>query len=96
MQMAMNIKQFTYEIFDTMASAGSFVADSIKSKTKQDTTEPLPEVQQELAPPPAPTFSAEEVELAKNLAREEGVSQGYDNAKAQFEQQQAEIGRAHV
>lgn len=84
----MNIKQFTYEIFDGVASAGSFLADSIKSK-RQEANDIQPEIAAE-APPPAPTFSADEVEIAKNLAREEGIQQGYAQAKKQFEEQQAE------
>lgn len=87
----MNIKQFTYEIFDSLthggSKAGSFVTD-LKSK-RQDANNIQPGTDEQ-APPQAQTFSADEVELAKNLAREEGISQGYAQAKKQAEEQNAE------
>ena len=92
MQATMNIRQFTYEIFDGVANtaniAGSYITESFKSK-KQEATNIQPEQALEQAPPQAPTFSAEELEVARNLAREEGISQGYDQAKKQFEERQA-------
>ncbi len=90
----MNIKQFTYEIFDGVANtaniAGSYIAESFKSKSRQDATGTQTEEVIEQAPPAAPTFSAEELEVAKGLAREEGITQGYEQAKKQFEEKQVE------
>ena len=92
MKTQMNIRQFTYEIFDGVASkaniAGSYIADSMLSKTKQEATNIQPELVEQA--PPVPTFSAEELELAKVLAKEEGINAGYEQAKKQFEEQRAE------
>lgn len=82
------IKPFLYEVLDGFAHAGGLIRS--KEKSLAVPAEEIQEEVQELAPPPAPTFSLEELEVAKNLAREEGISKGYADAKTAFETQQQE------
>jgi len=81
-----NIKPFFYEVLDGFASAGGIIS----AKLPKEVVAEEKEQEQELAPPLAPTFSLEELEIAKNLAHEEGISKGYADAKAAFEREQEE------
>jgi flagellar biosynthesis/type III secretory pathway protein FliH len=78
----MNIKAFTYEIFGDFEDVAF-----TENAPKKSLGEVAPEVKAEVAPEViAPTFSQEEVEMAKNLAREEGIRQGYEEARIKFEE----------
>lgn len=79
----MNIRAFTYEALGDFEAVG-FVESAPRKSNKEVVAE---EVKVEEIPEiVVPTFSQEELDLAKSLAREEGLRQGYDEAKAKFEE----------
>lgn len=86
----MNIRAFTYEALGGFEEVG-FVESAPKKSAKDIVPE---EVRIEEVPEIiVPTFSQEDIDLAKSLALEEGIRQGYDEAKARFEadKKEAEI-----
>ena len=71
----MNVRSYNYEGFDFAAKAiESFDAPKAAHIPIQ-------------APAPRPMFTTEDVELAKSLAREEGIREGQEHAKKQYEEE---------
>jgi len=73
----MNVRSFTYEGFEL-------------GKAPIEVLE-MPKHVPIAAPAPRPMFTTEEIELAKTLAREEGTREGYEKAKAEFDEKQTGI-----
>ncbi len=77
----MNVKSFTYQGFesDVLSQVQTYEAPKLA---------PVP------APAPRPMFTTEEIELAKTLAREEGMREGYDKAKNELDEKLAGVEAA--
>lgn len=78
----MHIKKYTYEGFDfdeALADAAPVVNDN---KPKEITPEAKPESVKEVAPPAI--YTEEQMQKAKELAKNEGINLGQEQARAQF------------
>lgn len=74
----MNVRSFTYQGFES----GSH---DVAANTQKLELKPIVQEQEVIAP--RPMFTTEDMELAKTLAREEGIREGAEAAKKQFEQE---------
>ncbi len=85
----MNIRAFTYEHFESFTDAD--FGESLHEMREAVATGKIipPEMKPEIPPEtqPEPSFTQQELEIAKSLAREEGIREGLEQAKKKYEEE---------